>query len=357
MSGQWLNITSIDTWMFRDGTPFDQSDAGAAIASSIFPPYPPTVAGAVRAALWHGPLKGRWDTERLGNGVNWQEEPAQCSPLSFSAPVLLRDGQPLFPAPLNLVKTREGQGEIVRLRPAEKPIKTDLGELRLPQPEGNMSVAPLKEVWLTHAGMQKVLAGKALGEGDWVEGAELFEREERVGIAIDPATRRVEEGALYMAGHVRLKKDVSLAVELRGYEGDELPETLTAMAGEHRMAHFGVMGALELPRLPENLKDGRYIVYLLSPLLLDAMPKPGGGLAGLPGKVVSACTGKAIRIGGWDSRGANGGYKGPLPLRAAIPAGSVFFMEGADGDLAQWHGKHIGKAAEWGFGQILIGKW
>ena len=80
-----------------------------------------------------------------------------------------------------------------------------------------------------------------------------------------------------------------------------------------------------------------------------------GNGGALPGKVVSACAGRAVAVGGW-----NGLATRPLPLRPLIPAGSVFFLE-AKADEAQaaaeWHGGAIGQAVGWGFGRVLIGRW
>ena len=66
-----LKISAIDTVMFRDGKPFNQADAGASLAASVFPPYPPTLTGAVRAAIWNalGGRKEDWDKTLLGDGT------------------------------------------------------------------------------------------------------------------------------------------------------------------------------------------------------------------------------------------------------------------------------------------------
>ena len=80
-----------DTLFFRDGTPFNQDDAGLAEARSVFPPYPPVVAGALRAGMartlgWPG--WGNWQGNssivgRLGSGQN------MCC-LQFNGPFLAR---------------------------------------------------------------------------------------------------------------------------------------------------------------------------------------------------------------------------------------------------------------------------
>ena len=64
-----VRLEPLDTWFFRDGTPFTADSAPQEDVRSLFPPHPPTVAGALRAALalsrgWSG--RGRWSQEIAG---------------------------------------------------------------------------------------------------------------------------------------------------------------------------------------------------------------------------------------------------------------------------------------------------
>ena len=63
-----LQLSAIDTWFFRDSTPFDKEDSSQAGVVGVFPPYPPTIAGAIRAALarrngWDG--HSTWSSDAL----------------------------------------------------------------------------------------------------------------------------------------------------------------------------------------------------------------------------------------------------------------------------------------------------
>ena len=83
-----LVLHPLDTFFFRDGRPYNQDDPGQVEAASLFPPYPPTVVGAVRAAAaramgWPG---SAWDTAALGDGVDWQAGDEPLGPLRFSGP-------------------------------------------------------------------------------------------------------------------------------------------------------------------------------------------------------------------------------------------------------------------------------
>lgn len=339
---RWLSLSALDTLMFRDGRPFNQSDAGASEATSVFPPWPLTVVGAVRAALWQGPLGGAWDKARLGDGTDWADENS-LGPLAFSPPVVTRGDQPIYPMPLHIL--RDAAGELTFLQPGEKQ-SCDLGEVQLPQPARAVAGAkPLEGEFVTARGMERILDGGLPEPDDIVAAREVFARENRVGIAIDAGTRRVQDGYLYMATHVRPAFDIAIRVGLSGWEGD-LPERLIAFGSEHRQAALGPCDAIALPGCGPWQR--RRIAVALSPVVLEKLPGPGEDLAGL-GKVVSACLGKPQRIAGWDTKNRRS-----LPMRLALPAGSVWFLEGAN----DGHGcAAIGLGTKWGFGALALGKW
>lgn len=113
------------------------------------------------------------------------------------------------------------------------------------------------------------------------------------------------------------------------------------------------------PEAPlEPQKDTvQYTVIFITPAQLngDGWQQPNGTLADLPGRIVSACVGKPVLIGGWDSNS-----KTPQALEPYLPAGSIFFMEAPASDLANIQTKHntkIGHKTAWGYGHILIGAW
>jgi CRISPR-associated protein Cmr3 len=177
--------------------------------------------------------------------------------------------------------------------------------------------------------------------------------ESRVGIGIDQNTRTTSNAQLYMASHIRLQPGVRLYVALNRWTGSDFAKALRPLAGEHRMALIEQGEAVALPDAPACLPGGRYCVIQISPMVLKTMPKPGASLEGLPGKLVSACLGKSVPIGGWDSNA-----KKPLPLRLAVPAGSVWFMQCDDrNEHITVPETGIGIGAAWGFGQILVGRW
>ena len=160
-----VQLHPVDTWFFRDGTPFTAESAPQEDVDSLFPPHPPTVVGALRAALAHA---NEWNgaapwppriRDVLGDGPD-------LGVLRFCGPFLLRHEEPLFPAPRHLlgVNGREGWEPACFLRPG-RPVACDLGDgVRLPEaaaaPRDSRRHGTGNGQWLTRDGMNAVLCGK-----------------------------------------------------------------------------------------------------------------------------------------------------------------------------------------------------
>jgi CRISPR-associated protein Cmr3 len=353
---RYVRLCPLDTLFFRDGSPFTAGETGQMEVRGVFPPSPMTVVGALRAAFarelgWTGGPWGQAQKDALGNGD-------ALGSLRFYGPYLAKDGQPLFPAPLHLLEAKGKEGAkdtLTFLKPSDKELTSDLGQVRLPEPQDRETKGfkPLEDAYLKPEAMQAVLKGELPDAKGIVRSKELWQNEARVGIRRDDESRTTKEDALYQTAHVRLARGVSLVMGVEGYDGN-IPG-LATLGGESRMVGLEDIPGFKLPEAPSV--SNRYTVTLLTPGRFkdDGWKEPGGKLADLPGTVVSACVGKPVMIGGWDSEA-----KKPKKLTPHLPAGSVWFMEASSGDLetvAKMHGKHIGEKSEWGYGQILIGAW
>jgi CRISPR-associated protein Cmr3 len=362
-----FRISALDALMFRDGRPFNQGDAGTDAAVSRFPPPPPTIAGALRLLFANAlgyKSKEDWKNGPLGDGANWQASVSQLDKLEFSALLLTHsDKGLLYPCPLHLARAEDKDGvkrDVISLLPRVA-LDCDLGrEVWLPAAEtGMVGVKIHAGDWLTREGMEKVLSGGLPASKDIVEKKCLYEFESRVGIGRDADRRTAIDGALYTASFVRLRDGVSMVQSVNGVADAAVKANgLQRFGGEHRSAFFEPLGAAaDWPKAPAELESAsgkfRYAALTLAPVIFNDMPRPGGTVEGLAGQLVSACLGKPQMLGGWDSQD-----KKPLPLRAALPAGSVFFMETDDAQKAlARHGGTIGVFGAWGFGQVLIARW
>ncbi len=367
-----IQMEPIDTLFFRDGTPFSAGSASQEDVGGLFPPHPASMAGALRAAIarlngWTG--NGRWPqqlNDTLGDGPN------DLGQISLTGPFLLRDGQPLFPAPRHLLGSSEGGVWRPRtiLRPGS-PIACDLGdEVVLPEVPphgGGVEVADLKAGdgwWLTRLGLEAVLRGEVPPSTEVMPSRDLWREERRIGLERNDASRTAQEGMLYSTRHVRALRGVALGVRISG-----LPETwalpfgqIVALGGEGRLAECRQWQgdlAIDMP-LTEIGAGRRLALIALSPLdLEEAFCRGSQPLTALGNaRVVSACLGRPQRIGGWNSL-----TRRPLPLRSVLPAGSVLFCElpkpGAlRAAVAASDGlPRIGGRQGWGFGMVALGSW
>ncbi|MCI0590004.1 MAG: type III-B CRISPR module-associated protein Cmr3 [Gammaproteobacteria bacterium] len=369
-------LTPLDTLFFRDGQPFNQGEGGNNVLSSLFPPAPTTVVGALRAALAReqGWQAGEWTDQVksvLGDGD-------RLGQLSFRGPYLVdaRDNRPLFPLPQHIVGKPQDAGwsHITRLRPgACLSCDPDLEDARLPVPEN--SIEGLKNrngAWVTFDGMAKILHGNLPAPTSIVRSDALWSVEPRTGIQRNSATHATESGALYATRHIRLSSAMQLAMEVAGLPQDWLsdPKDLVGggpmpVGGESRMAWIEMKSpaiGIEVPACPPlRPKKAKKLLYTVTVITPADIPdgrwkKAGSSLDDkLPGTIVSACVAKPLRVGGWDTEG-----KEPLPLKSLLPAGSTWFMEAPEKytDLIKrCHGQCIGMRTEWGYGQMLIGLW
>ena len=371
-----LQLDAVDTLFFRDGTPFAAESTGPRDVGGLFPPHPGSITGALRAALarcngWSG--SGRWSdqlNQALGHG------PDDLGLLSFEGPFLLRDEQPLFPAPLHLLGVRSDAGWQPRalLQPGTQ-VHCDLGpDVRLPElpadidPAARAELKPGEGWWLTQSGLERLLQGQLPHASELVASRELWHEEPRIGIQRDLQRRTAADGMLYTARHVRLASGVGLGVQIHGLDATWTPPhgALLPFGGESRMAEcrpWPERPALRMP-LAAIAASGRLLVLALAPLDLD--PDQASGRAPLSdcgeARVLAACLGRPLRIGGWDSLARR-----PLPLQSLLPAGSALFCtcphperlaSAMDKAITAGHGlPRLGHRQRWGYGAVAFGTW
>ena len=361
-----IELRPVDTWFFRDATPFTAEVVPQEGVQSIFPPHPPTVAGALRAAIaacngWQG--VGRWPehlNEVLGDG------PDDLGTLSFVGPLVLQNSEPLFPCPRHVLGAADASGRWVPralLRPGP-PVQCDLGDaVRLPQivrRDGDMpKLKPPRDIWITTPGLTRVLGGALPCGTEIVRAGDLWTGEERIGLERNRDTRTAEQGMLYSTRHVRLHKGISLGLQVEGVPGHwRFPRGVLRLGGESRLAEcLEWTGAVSVRQNGRRVR-GVFAVVALTPLDLEWSRGTFDGLALAGAQVVSVCAGRPLRIGGWDSLAGR-----PLPLRSVLAPGSVLFCEASRQATSQtvakapWGLHRMGARTEWGFGLVAVGAW
>lgn len=336
-------FSALDSLFFREAKPFNLGEGG--FLDSRFPPSAQTMAGAIRGLIgealgvnWRDFHEGRQPEIEAVIGKSADDPGKLC----FAGPYVMWRGERLFPVPLCLLHSADGGW--IRLRPAGTELMTDLGCRRLPAPTKNCPGAkPLEGDWLDAKNFQKVLEGGV--PESWILSTRVVQADRRTGIRRINQERRVEEGALYFTGHLRLGEDVSLGMAVEGADDIE-PDRLVRLGGEGRLARVTVR-EVSFDRPSAAPASNRAAVVMISHGDFGGAYEPDwpDGV-----RCVSACIGRSIREGGWDYR-----KKRPKPLRALVPAGSVYFVEGDLEGLKKL--THLGERTEFGYGEFALGIW
>jgi CRISPR-associated protein Cmr3 len=359
-----LLFTPVDSWFFRDSTPFDMDAAPQAGVRGVFPPYPSTVAGAVRAALarvrgWSG--KSSWSEAIkpvLGDG------PDELGSLQLTGPFLVRDGETILPLPrhVSLARNSNNGCTVQFICPGQDQIASDLGSSRLPElaavEDGGKALEPIGRLWISSAGLRKLLRHQSPAQADIVNQDELWCEELHVGIRRKLETRTTGEGALYSTRHTRLCPGVGLAVEAGGLPNDwSIPAgTLVPLGGESRLAVCQPWQSELNFELDQELVSECVLIALAPALIEHAALCGAAELIREPRvRVICGCAERPLRIGGWDSLARQ-----PLPLRNALPAGSTLFCSVDDPGLLVQKATggliRIGAGRSAGFGLFAIGR-
>jgi len=366
-----ITFEPLDSLFFRESKPFNAGEGG--FLDSQFPPPAQTLSGAIRGAIGEANTDWNWsDKKAVAELLGTVDDP---TPLSFAGPYLLKNGQRLYPVPLNFLyrewideKTNENRNEWVRLVPSGSAFKTDMGDCFLPEPpkkkppeKSPEGAKPVEEGWLDAANMQQILNGNL--PTSYIPSKDIFIRESRAGIGRDNRKGVVNIGQLYFTRHLRLREGYALGMAV----GGATPPAggMVRLGGEGRLARIAAGTALTKLAVPTA--DGQakgLILTLLTHGDFGGQPEPDWSnepaLKNVHSSLirVTACVGKPAREGGWDYASRR-----PKALKSLVPAGSCYFFEATGGKLSDViiqlrdQHKHIGRRTAFGYGEIAVGLW
>lgn len=356
MSDTILEISPLAPLLLRDGRPF-AGGGEESRAQSLPLPLPHTLAGFVRTQLGAG--RGlRW--RNLSDDALRRELQALHNTPIRALP--LRDETFMFPAPLNAVVDRSGQ--IYRALPAElnEGEGTDapdgLSPLLLTDGDGNAPGEAFKPdggyVYWPQEAMQTWLLGGIPERLEQISGPPT---DERTHVAMNSETGTGDEGKLFTVNYrafeerregtyhrwtLRVKTSIQGEPAPLGHLGGERrPVALRDCGNRGQWPNLGTFEGLETALL--NQDNTRLCFILTSPALFAGGWKPGWlslrpqearahDGAGLPAgvrelmaggaRLVGAAVGRRVPVSGWNLR-----ENKPKPVRWAVPAGSVYFLE------------------------------
>jgi len=329
----WHFIEPVDVLFLRGNKLFD--DPGSYGESQI-PPWPSVAAGAIRAGLL---ARDGIDFQRFARGEENHPAigtPQRPGPFRVTAFGLARwvNGrmERIWPLPGDLaVSRREGEEvNVTRITPhrVAEGIDSSFPLERLPVLTRPERAKPAGGYWLNDSGWKHYLEGETPSEDDLIETGRLWQADERVGVGLDPALRRADDGKLFSVQGVDFCKETGFAVAV---DGAGLPKAdLLRFGGDGRGARL-VAAEYQPPTvsLESIAKAGRARIVLTTPgLFPDGWRLPGMDghgrfeLMGVKGKVVAATVARAEVVSGWDLARWQ-----PKTARRAVPTGSVYWIE------------------------------
>ncbi|MFQ3568277.1 MAG: type III-B CRISPR module-associated protein Cmr3 [Aggregatilineales bacterium] len=355
MTMQWVFIEPLDVWMFRDSKPFTAQENF--YARSLFPPQPGTMQGVIRSH--HYALTG----QIIGSSTD-------MGGLRLTGPFVAQRDQSgktklYVRAPLDLLAKAGEHGESVtgrRLLPAKQMrFKTDLDDQWRPliPAEREKSAAAEKadeaEYWMDEAALATYLSDPR-APVELVKASQLYDREERVGLALDVERRANQSGHFYRASFIRPCSDVGLLVGIDYGQPIFLGSGALNIGGESRSGLYQVLDGYEFPQ--PRVSSGRLKIVLLTPAYFSDGWQPASRdwspWVGSKAKLISAAVGKPQAFSGWDLQ-----RNQPKPLRHFVPAGSVYLFEDAAAPSIPFTETPAGEAdfGAMGFGAVLVGAW
>ena len=341
MNIQTRVIEPLDVLMLRGNKSF--GDAGEHATSSI-PASPSVLAGALRS-FWLAAL-----------GVDFKKfNQDGVKPDQFDEPVKSELGTPLhpqgfrlsgqslaqkvgdkfqriFPVPADLVLQKNHkiatEPTIYALKPAPVPhgLYSNLADEQfvplLKAPAGK----PESGYWLNEKGFVDYLQGKTPQAADFVKSSDLFQKDWRLGIALDEVSRTASDGQLYTTEAIVFNKDVYLVAEITGAPNFPKKGNLR-LGGDGRGAVFSEEKLNPLPEF--QLKDGKVKLVLSSPAIFQGgwkLPNQDSNgyiqFSGGSARVVTASIPRHQVVSGW-----NLSARKPKPAERIVPLGSVYWLD------------------------------
>ena len=319
---------------------------------SLVPPWPSVAAGAMRSALLaHKGVNvddfsnGQYEDPELGTPGHPGAFALTALHLARVVGNLENCAEPLFPAPADLiVRKSEGDESLVveLLKPnsvadnipcsRKTPLLAILAEKSRGKPESGF--------WLDSVGWKKYLAGEKIEPSNLVNRSDLWELETRVGVGLDPASRRAADGALFSTQAVSLKKtehcpgSPATVGFLVGTIGARFPEKFALrFGGDGRAATASCVNVtLPTPDFDAIAENCRCRLVLTSPGIFEKGWKPTGvsgagvemqfELHGVRGRLSCAAVPRAETVSGFDIA-----RKMPKAAKRVAPTGSVYWLE------------------------------
>ena len=329
-----IEVKAIDLLFFRDGKPFEKGGDMAWAESMLLPNYS-TIYGAIRSAYF---------AENLHEFkyVNTDKDPTLN--LVINGIYIYYKNEIRFPLPLDLVycpkslkqkKKDEGKGifEVKKMKSKKiddcynsSVIENKIKEFFILNSEGN--IEQKENLYLSFSEMQNYFSGKdSVFAEDYI--TKNIYREDKIGIQKEDFNKSVQESMLYRIEQVRYD-NFSLLIN---FDGIKIKENgFLRLGGQGNSVSYKEYSKdLMIFNINSKLENiNRVKIYLMSPAIFNQGWIPDfinkdtleGVIDKKNVKLVSACVGKSINIGGFDMKN-----KKQKKLKKAVPPGSIYEFE------------------------------
>ncbi len=345
-----ISIKPLDPVLFRGGRPFNiDLDMWA---SSMFPPYPSVIYGALRAIYF----------VKNPNELRYANDPDNDKTLLLKIQTIAysKDGRVLFPMPNDYVKKKDSEERIAfGLMPKElKNVISSCPTNYVLAPQKGTRVEGVSGAFISKENFEKILQGN--NQVEYIDRSDLICEEPKIGIGIDHTTGTTKDKLIYQVIMHRFL-DTSILVQ---YEGLDLPESgFMQLGGERRVAIFERSNGDIKPKAPAGDYKKFRLIFTTPTVFNNGWlpewidPKTLEGSYGdLKLRLITTALGKPIPIGGFDMK-----QRRSKPMYRGVPAGSVYYFEIVEGSFERavqlFHGKaisDIARATE-GFGLAFVG--
>lgn len=247
----WYELTPLDTLFFRGSEPME---AGQASAPPLFPPPVTVIQGALRTALLRERGIAFLDYKQsivAGEVIELIGRCGEDAPFAVTALLLKRNGILYSPAPASWFIDTDNKPESAGDYVGKQVITAtstagDAAGIGIVSSSGLLSLVVARKEAMPLAGCWvniTLLAQDSVtfGQDDLLTASELFTFENRIGIGID-CQRKVVEGKLYSANHIRLRDGVTILVATDRNMGLAGPGMLQ-LGGEQRKCRYELLAA------------------------------------------------------------------------------------------------------------------
>jgi len=337
-----LFLTPLDVLYLRGNRLFGEAGDDAL---AVMPPWPSVAAGAIRSRMLTDAREelrafakdGTINNQKLAAVLGTPQAPGTFRVCSFAVAQWNRGALELVvPMPADCYCFDDG---FVQSEPATLPASVCGNSATLAVPVLRRSrVQKANHIyWLNQAGLAAYVRGEPLLQHEHtVEVKDLWKTDARLGIGMDPQSRKADDGKIYTSDAIAVKEGVGFIVGIEGAD-DCLPlNGLLRFGGDGRAVDIATVSVdWPQPDWADITKNKRFKLLLTSPgIFPDGWKLPGMRddrwfIGDASARLVAASVARSEVVSGWDVAA-----HAPKPAENVVPRGSVYWLDDWQGDIA-----------------------